>query len=78
MKAISLPWILFWMCFLAVVVFIVGRYIERISALQGNVGDLTERVNQLEMRNIRHDAHWGWVSWVGSRISLVKCFFNRE
>lgn len=64
------------MCCFGVVVFVIGRYFERISSLQGDVGDLTERVDQLEMRNIRHEEKWGWVLWLGSRIPLVKYFFR--
>ena len=78
MKAISLPWFIFWMCCLGVVVFVVVRYAERITALQGDVGRLKERVNELEMRNIRHEERWGWISRIGSRIPLVKCLFHRD
>jgi hypothetical protein len=78
MKTISLPWFIFWMCCLGVVVFVVVRCAERTTALQGDVGDLKERVNELEMRNIRHEERWGWISRIGSRIPLVKCFFRRD
>ena len=75
MKTISLPWFVFWICCFVVVAFIVGRHFEQTTAIKGDVGDLKQRVDQLEVRNIRHEERWGWVSRIGSRIPFVRGFF---
>jgi hypothetical protein len=78
MKTISLPWFLVWMCCFGVVVFVAGRYFERISSLQGDISELTERVDKLETRNIRHEERWGWISKIGSRIPFIQHFFHAD
>lgn len=79
MKTISLPLLLFWLCFFVAVIFIVGRLYERTMTLQDDVGDLKGRVNQLEMRNLRHDERWKWISWGGKCLSsVVKHICHRD
>lgn len=78
MKTISLPWFLFWACIIGFTALAIGRYIERTAAMQNDVGNLKERVHQLEMRNVRSEERWGWVSRVGSRIPLLKNLFKSE
>jgi hypothetical protein len=78
MKIISLSWFLFWLCLLVIVAFFVGRHFERTTAIQNDVGDLKGRVQQIEIRNIRQEERWKWISWIGSLIPLVKHFFRRD
>jgi hypothetical protein len=78
MKTISLPWFLFWMCCLVLVAFAVGRHFERTTALQDDVGDLKERVDQLEIRNIRHEDRWGLITKFVSWIPIVGHLFRRN
>jgi hypothetical protein len=78
MKTVNIHWLLFWIGLLLLAAIVVGRYIERVTALQDEVGDLNNRVNQLERQNVHREERRRLLSKAVGCIPFVKRLFRHE
>jgi hypothetical protein len=78
MKTISTQWFLFWICLLVTAAIVVGRYIERTSALQNDIANLQNRVHQLEIHNVHREERHRLLSRAVAWIPFVKHFFHHR
>ena len=56
--------------------YVLGRYIERLATVQGEVGDLEMRVVKLENDKMRGEVRWEWLYRIASRIPVVRGFLS--
>ena len=56
--------------------YVLGRYIERLATVQGEVGDLKMRVVKLENHKMRGEVRWGWFHQIASHVPFVKGFLR--
>lgn len=64
---------LIFICIIAVLAaYVLGRYIERLAAVQDEVSDLKVRVVKLENHKMRGEVRWGWFHRIASHIPFVK------
>ena len=70
--------VVFWFALAIMAAFIIGRYFERMAAVQSDLGRLNNRVLQLEDRNVRRDANWGWLSKIWTAIPYFGHLFHRK
>ncbi len=52
--------------------YVLGRYIERLTTVQGEVGDLKMRVVKLENHKMRGEVRWEWFYRIASHIPVVR------
>jgi hypothetical protein len=64
---------LIFICIIAVMAaYVLGRYIERLTTVQGEVGDLKMRVVKLENHKMRGEVRWEWFYRIASHIPVVR------
>lgn len=56
---------------IAVAAYLYGRYFERLTTVQGDVGELKMRVAILEDHKLRNEERWGWLFRIASRVPFV-------
>ncbi|GEM_PF-5688501 len=61
-----------------VIAFYFGRMFERMASVQCEIGNLKNRVCDLEQLNARREAKWCWIKQLGSHLPMVGKYIDRE
>jgi len=78
MKISSLILVILAVSLAAILAFWLGRLFERMATISAEVGDLQDRVFDLEQVNTRREIKWGWIKRIAAHMPLAGKHINEE